>query len=361
MRVLVLGDLASVHSTRWAEAVADRGHVVQRVGFGDPGSSPVPAVELGTRELSDRRYLIGLPRWWREARRFRPDVVHAHFVASYGIMAGLGGFGAPVMQFAWGSDILMMDRLSSARQHLIARTLRRASVVVVDAEDVGQSVARLAPTTPRVLVAFGPERSWTEVPVEPSTRILSPRNLRPLYNVRTIVDAFTRIAPDAPEWRLDVLTGGDDPGELAALVSAAGLDRRVEFHPRLSRAELQQRFVEAEIVVSVPSSDGTSVALLEGMASGAFPIVSDLAANRAWVTDGVNGSVVAPGDVDGLADALSAAIGDEALRRAVALDNRRLIAEKGCWERAVDAVDQATRQVSEGVLRRRDDSQRSAS
>jgi glycosyltransferase involved in cell wall biosynthesis len=46
------------------------------------------------------------------------------------------------------------------------------------------------------------------------------------------------------------------------------------------------------LFVSVPESDGTSVSLLEAMAAGCLPILSDLPANREWVEDGRNGLLV---------------------------------------------------------------------
>ncbi len=352
MRVLVLGDLASPHSLRWAEAMAGRGHEVQRVGFGLPAPSALPTVELGPRELSNRRYVTGLPAWRRAARRFAPDVVHAHFVSSYGLMAMLTSAGAPVIQFAWGSDILWMDRQPPPQRRLLARALRRAATVVVDADQVGSRVAALSPSTPCLQVVFGPDRSWTEAPRHPGRRILSPRGLKPFYNVAAIVAAFVALAPAFPDWQLDVLTGGEDPAQLAAVVTQAALADRVRFRPRLSRSDLQACFLAAEVVCSVPDSDATSVALLEGMASGAFPIVSDLPANLAWVTDEVNGLVVRPGDVGELVDALHRAIDDPELRAAASVANRALIAARGTWEQAVDAVDACTRQVSDAARRR---------
>ena len=349
MRVLVLGDLASPHALRWAEAMAGQGHEVERVGFGEPTPSEVDAVELGSRTVSNGRYLRALPRWRAIARRFRPDLVHAHFVSSYGLMAALESHRAPVVQFAWGSDILWSPRRPAAQQRLVRYALRRAAAVVVDAEEVGDAVAGLAPGTPQVRVTFGPERSWTTAPREATTRILSPRQLKPFYHVDAIVGAFTRVAEDRPAWVLDVLTGGDDASGLRAAVSATGLGERVTFLPRLTRAGLQAQMLSAEIVCSVPDSDATSVALLEGMASGAFPIVSDLPANRSWVTDGENGLVVPAGDVERLAAALRVAIDDEELRRRAARTNRALIAERGTWEQAVTAVDELSRQLCEAA------------
>lgn len=40
-----------------------------------------------------------------------------------------------------------------------------------------------------------------------------------------------------------------------------------------------------DVFISIPSSDSTSVSLLEAMCCGLFPIVSDLPANREWIHD----------------------------------------------------------------------------
>jgi glycosyltransferase involved in cell wall biosynthesis len=54
-------------------------------------------------------------------------------------------------------------------------------------------------------------------------------------------------------------------------------------------------------------SDGTSVSLLEAMAAGCVPVLSDLPANREWVVDGLNGFLVS--DLDRLDQAMQQAIG----------------------------------------------------
>ena len=45
----------------------------------------------------------------------------------------------------------------------------------------------------------------------------------------------------------------------------------------------------ADVYVSLAESDGTSIALLEALALGAVPVLSDIPANRAWVRDGETG------------------------------------------------------------------------
>ncbi|HLB22651.1 MAG TPA: glycosyltransferase, partial [Dehalococcoidia bacterium] len=88
----------------------------------------------------------------------------------------------------------------------------------------------------------------------------------------------------------------------------------------------------AEVFVSAPSSDGTSVALLQSMAAGCFPIVSDLETQREWVEDGVNGFRVPVGAPEALAQAMLRALDDRELRRQAAEANRHIVAERGTNE-----------------------------
>ena len=75
---------------------------------------------------------------------------------------------------------------------------------------------------------------------------------------------------------------------------------------------------EHEIYVSTSRSDSTSQSLLEAMAAGLYPVVSDIAGNRPWIGTradaasryGARGILVPPGDAAALADALEAVAAD---------------------------------------------------
>ena len=67
---------------------------------------------------------------------------------------------------------------------------------------------------------------------------------------------------------------------------------------------------QADVYVSAAASDGASIALLEAMALGVVPVVSDIVANRSWIEDGVNG-VLVPIEPHAIADGI---------RRALTLD-----------------------------------------
>ena len=84
----------------------------------------------------------------------------------------------------------------------------------------------------------------------------------------------------------------------------------------------------ADIYVAATLSDGASISLLEAMASGLFPIVTDLPGNREWLTGDGDGPLN-PGDDARLASRLEQAICDPSLRASAALLNRRTVEARG--------------------------------
>ena len=89
----------------------------------------------------------------------------------------------------------------------------------------------------------------------------------------------------------------------------------------------------ATIYLSASLSDSTSVSLLEAMALGAYPVLSDIPANREWIAAPPQGLYFRPGLAEGLTRSLLEALAmpEEARRQAVRV-NRREIGERAIWE-----------------------------
>ena len=74
---------------------------------------------------------------------------------------------------------------------------------------------------------------------------------------------------------------------------------------------------QADLFISTSPSDGNNISLNEAMACGVFPIVTDIAANRAWITHGENGLLFPCRDANALADRVIEALGRPEWRQAV--------------------------------------------
>ena len=87
---------------------------------------------------------------------------------------------------------------------------------------------------------------------------------------------------------------------MRALADQLALGDAVVYVPQVAYAEIPDLYRAADLVLSVPSSDGLPVSVLEAMACGTPVIVSDLPALRELTDDGADLSLVPMRDVDAL-------------------------------------------------------------
>src|SRR5215211_2359612 len=100
-----------------ADALEDRGHELERA-------------VLVTRAGGCRRYATLFARAARAARRFRPDVVYAHFLVPTGLLAGFASR-APLVVTAHGRDVRNVGAIPGVRAATRAVARRAATLVAV--------------------------------------------------------------------------------------------------------------------------------------------------------------------------------------------------------------------------------------
>ncbi|MHB8056976.1 MAG: glycosyltransferase [Desulfuromonadaceae bacterium] len=80
------------------------------------------------------------------------------------------------------------------------------------------------------------------------------------------------------------------------------------------RSDISRLMNLIDIFMLTSLSEGTSISLLEAMASGVTPIVTDVGGNPSIVQHGVNGILVSPKDVPGIASAIVSLLNHDGLR-----------------------------------------------
>ena len=159
---------------------------------------------------------------------------------------------------------------------------------------------------------------------------MSARPLERVYRTDALLDGLAVLAERREDW--DCVLFGDGPERvgLERQAERLGLADRVSFRGDRPGAEVERGLAQADIYASFSESDGASIALLEAMALGALPVVSDIPASRAWIRDGENG-ILAAIDAHEIADGLERAM---AMNRArVAEANREIVRERADRER----------------------------
>jgi glycosyltransferase involved in cell wall biosynthesis len=341
----LLGDANSPHTRRWALEMRARGWRVSLVT-----ARPEPLDGVEQRILPPVRrsidWLLRAGAAQRHVRELAPDIVHAHYVTSYGYLAA-GCSRHPLVMTAWGSDLLVTPHTRPWMRWLTGWILRRADLITGDSASLVEAARQYRPSAPVHEIHWGVDRTrFAPAPWEgkDGVQIVSLRAWEPNYQIGTLVEAFALLRqhlPGAP-LQLHLLGGGSLEAALRAQVQKLALAQCVHFHGRLDDAGMAAVLTRCKISVTVPASDATSVAMLESMACGLAVVASDLDANRQWITPGL---LVPAGDARALADVLQQLAPDDARMCQAGEQNAERIALDGDRKAQMDQIDRLYRQL----------------
>jgi glycosyltransferase involved in cell wall biosynthesis len=345
-RILFFADASSVHTQRWVHECATRGFdcvVVTRRPARVTAASDVIALRPGGDGAG---WLLALPEVRRIVRRLKPRCVHGHYVTSYGLWAAVGGSSVdvPVVLTAWGSDILVTPRQRGWRgitmRQLVGWSLRRASLITADSQDVLAIIRQYGPTARCEELSLGADTERFRPGVRSNGfEVVSLRNWEPNYNIDVLLRAWATfiISRSITDAVLHLLGGGPDEPSLRALARELRVENSVRFTGRVDDVGMVNALQRARVCVSVPTSDATSVSMLEAMACGLALVVSDLPANRQWIDD-AGGMLVAPRNEHRLADALSRLYDNPSEVEAMGQRNRERVSELASRRRQFDRM-----------------------
>jgi glycosyltransferase involved in cell wall biosynthesis len=221
--------------------------------------------------------------------------------------------------------------------------LRAADLITSDAAMLSEAIRALAgrhlapltvPMGVDAALLAGGDPAAPRPPV-----ILHNRNLEPVYDLPTVLRGLAPFLHAHSDWELRLAGDGSQRAALERLAADLGLADRARFLGRLPRTALMDELRGARIYLSASLSDSTSVSLLEAMALGAYPVLSDIPANREWIPGAPGAQYFAPGRPEALAQALAAAADLPAAARRAALEaNRAIVRARAVWEDNMAAV-----------------------
>lgn len=346
MRLVLIGDGESPHLLKWARALAavpdidlwalsSRGFAA---GF-DAVLPPGRRLALGTRPAAaggNLGLLRTLPRAARWLRQLRPDWLHAHYLTSHGTLAwgAMRLFGVPgrLVGSAWGSDILVTPSRGQPWRWLTQRVLRACTLCTSDSQVMAERMHTLGAGQVMVF-PFGLEAMPPEATAKDADLVFANRGLEPIYDPQRVLQVFETMVRWRPGLRLVLANDGSLRAALQAGVAQGPLAGRVQFVGRLGAAEQAAWYGRAQWYLSLPRSDSVAVSVLEAMAHGCVPLLSDLPANRELVRHADNGLLLAAGQVP------TAAQLDALLLRSqrIAADNRAWVRQHALFAPAVRA------------------------
>jgi glycosyltransferase involved in cell wall biosynthesis len=265
------------------EALTARGHVIERA-------------VLDYRGGGKRKYFILSAATLQAARRFRPDVVYAHFLVPTGLIAALAGR-APLVVTAHGRDVRNVGSFPGigAATRLV---VRRAATVIAVSDYLRRELETKIPDahgkTEVVDSGVDLERFTVQPAPADGPRYLCIASLIQRKNVLRLADAFERVGKGT-------LTFVGDGPLRTELEGRTG----IRLTGRLEYDRVPEQIAAAHVVCQPSLIEPFGQALLEAMACGRSVVATRIGGPPEFVPPEA-GVLVDPADEDALAAALQA-------------------------------------------------------
>lgn len=161
---------------------------------------------------------------------------------------------------------------------------------------------------------------------DPALAIVT-RSFTEVYHHEDILDALALL--NRHGWSLNLVMVGDGilADHLKRKTKELNLSKQVTFTGRIPNQELPALLSKASIYLSVPETEGVSASLFEAMATGCFPIVTDLPGTRAFIKNGENGFLVPVNSPIEIANALTSYLENQEVFKDAVKANRLFIEE----------------------------------
>lgn len=143
-----------------------------------------------------------------------------------------------------------------------------------------------------------------------------------------LIRAFARVVQEGVEGTLEVIGEGPARESLERLVDELGMSGKVTLPGSMAETQVRERLLASDVFALASHSEGLGVVYMEAMATGMAAVGTAVGGTLEIITDGVDGLLVPPGDVEAMADALKRVMTDRSLRERLAMAGRRRIESK---------------------------------
>ncbi len=342
----------TIVTERWVRYFVEKGYEIYIITI-EPGNvKGVTQIDLSSSIKKPKKLnrFISFLKVRKTIQKIKPHLIHIHYLKglAWGIL--LSRF-HPLVVTPWGSDILADQGAFNDFYAFFftSRVLEKADLVTVHSNFMKDSVKKLGGFNHKIqhvgwgvdLTKFQPGLETKPLKMrlglkEGQSVILSLRCPAFIYNIDLIIKAMPFILKMVPDTILliaEYLADVEYLSHLKNLVDDLNLLENVRFIGALNYNEVPFYMNIADVVVSIPSSDGMPSTILETMACGTPLVLSDLLQYKELIKNGVNGLYVDIKDIEGLADSVIKILVNPSLREQMKKINIDIVRQRADYHK----------------------------
>ncbi len=343
-RVLLLSDPSSAHTVKWANGLADAGVVICVFGFSnnpDLNQYKKNIIVINNNISKDIKskqdgafqkiiYLKFLFSLYKIIHEFKPDIIHAHYATSYGLL-GVLSFFHPLVLSVWGSDINDFPNKNIIYKYLLKFIFLKVDYLCATSLDLAKKT-QLFTKKHINIIPFGIDLSVFNTVDKPSkiNYIGIVKTLEPNYGIEYLIRAYAQIRKIRPsfEHKLLIVGGGSQLLNLKQLAKNLYLDEFIEFTGYINYNEVHNYHKKLLIGIYPSFKESFGVAIAETMACGGAVVASNVDGIKEIVEMNKTGFLFEPKDIDAIAKYVLKLVDDKNLYDMFVNNGKKVIEQK---------------------------------
>lgn len=350
MKILLLSNIEASHTQKWANSLSENGLEIYLFGLGETiPDGYLPEVNIlnikipySTKSQKDGAleksiYLKSLPQIKSLIRKIKPDILHAHYASSYGLLGALTNF-KPFLVSVWGNDVFDFPKKSLLHRLIIKFVLKKADLIYSTSRVMAKET-NLYTSKNVAIIPFGVDTDkfksfQVERMFDKDTIVLGAvKSLSYKYGLEYLLEAFSMIRKKLPDTKIKLLLVGDGilKNSLRKKAAELKIEKDVVFFGAVSHNKVPEIYNMIDIAVFPSVWESFGVSNLEAAACEKPQVASNVGGFPEIIEDGVTGFLVEPRNPFQIAEKVIELIKDESLRIRIGKEARKKVIEKFNW------------------------------
>ena len=361
MKIAFLAGHSSIHTVKWVNEMALRGHEVHLITM-HPGTEALhPSIRIHQLPFKPPYgYYLNTRHVRKLLQQIQPDILNTHYASGYGTLARLSGF-HPNLLSVWGSDVFDFPYESRIKMKIMQRNLAVADRIASTSNIMKQQTEKIyRPNKEIAITPFGVDCERFR-PIETNKisnnnriRIGTVKKMASKYGIATLIEAFA-IIKDKYEGDIELalIGGGPEEDKLKMLAQRLNVDNYVDFVGPVPHHSVPDYLNSFDIYVALSTSESFGVAIIEASACGVPVVVSDAGGLPEVVVDGKTGYIVPRNNPEEAAERILQLVNNSLLRVTMGEAGRQFVLENYEWKENADRMERLYEKVIDDYKNKR--------
>ncbi|MCO5260286.1 MAG: glycosyltransferase [Crocinitomicaceae bacterium] len=340
MKVLILADINSSHTKKWVEGICTSGIEVGVFSLRTPTNDWVNQYDNLTifpmkpesGILGKLGYLSQIKTVKEIVATFQPDIVHAHYATSYGLL-GVKSNAKRLFISVWGSDVLEFPKKTFLHKRILKYILSKADQLFSTSRILTEETKKYTDKSIEI-IPFGIDiDQFRTLPKANNEKFIigTIKKLEHTYGIDRLIEVVVRLKPKYPQIECHIYGYGDLQQQYEEMIQKNNATDYIQLKGYIPHNEVVNALNEISIFCNLSRRESFGVAVLEALACET-PVVVTKVGGLVEVVDDKKNGFICEESIDAIASKVEQLIIDDQLRIAMGKNGREWVVKQYNWK-----------------------------